>query len=256
MSARVSIFMLKDFPVIGKKGTVHAVSKKYAQEYLLPKKIAKIVPQGTTPEVQQNQISHQFCRSHLVIDKKKESYSFLKKDLRLPRSQFFLKNPQYMPIQSISWEWIDPRRLRFLPRGEIYVKIAYAREEYLGTYDYLKSLSVRCVKNSLVIDGSNIGWSSGFPSIRSVFDAYDYIAKRSEQFFFPLYWVFDRSFRKQLRWGEQKIFDEFCRYSGVRTVDYADREIFETAKKKKTPYIFSNDRFKEFFVDDYIRINL
>lgn len=42
----------------------------------------------------------------------------------------------------------------------------------------------------------------------------------------------------------------------MKVVDYADREVFEMAKSVKTPYILSNDRFKEFFTEGYVRICL
>ncbi len=255
MSARVCVRLIKDFPVLGKEGTVHVVTKKYADQFLLPEEIAIIVPVNTVfePSPKPTQRLRPLLK---LTDLLTDCQSVSRRELKLPLMRFFLKTAPNLPIQSVSWEWVEPGRLRLLPHGNIYVKIDYAKRTYLATLEYLQSLSFRRVRKPVVVDGSNVGWLSGEPSVSGLFEVYYYIAKRSDQFYFPLYWVFDRSFRRVLKWGEKSIFDEFCRYAGVKTVDYADREIFETAKSVKTPFILSNDRFKEFFTEGYTRIGL
>jgi hypothetical protein len=255
VSARVCIRLLKDFPVLGKEGTVHVVTKKYADQYLLPEKIAVIVPITTVYEPS-GPPSPKIRPMLKLGDLKTGGFEASMRELRLPPMRFFLKTTPDLPIQSVSWEWVEPGRLRLLPQGNIYVKIEYAKHRYLATLEYVQSLASRKVRKPIIVDGSNVGWLSGEPSVSGLFEVYYYIAKRSDQFYFPLLWVFDRSFRRVLKWGEKKIFDEFCRYAGVKVVDYADREVFETAKSLKTPYILSNDRFKEFFTEGYIRISL
>ena len=255
MSARVCVRLLKDFSVLGKAGTVHVVTKKYADEYLLRENIARIVPINTIYKPAQT-LEPQVRPTLGIGDLKTTPVEISTKGLNLPPMRFRLKTAGDLPIQTVSWEWVEPGRLRLLPRGNIYVKIAYGKRSFLATLEYLKSLTSRKVRKPVVIDGSNVGWSSGEPSVLGLFDVYYYIAKRSDQFYFPMYWVFDRSFRRTLWWEEKKIFDEFCRYAGVKVVDYADREVFEMAKSVKTPYILSNDRFKEFFTEGYVRICL
>jgi hypothetical protein len=94
----------------------------------------------------------------------------------------------------------------------------------------------------------------GRPAIDPIFYLYDYISDKSEKFFFPLIWAFDKSFRRKLTKTEKRELDEFCSWFGTTTVDYADKEIFKLAKIYKTHFIFSQDHFKEYHMEYFTRI--
>jgi len=259
MASNIKVQLLRDFSVLGKRYAVIKVNKKYAHDYLIPKGIANEILTAhdlKEDESQQNTLSERNL-SVTVFSKKSGVHTYIARRIteRPPEEKLRICIGINADPERISWEWLPANKLSFLPYGERYVIINFRKQKYLATFNYLKKLPVRKIKAPIVVDGSNLGWYKGFPEMESVFSLFSYLANDSAQFFFPVFWVFDRSFRRKLGDADKRVFDEFKNWAGVKIVDYADREIFRTARKVSTRFIFSNDHFKEFFKGDFFRIS-
>jgi len=257
MSSNVKVFLLRNFGVLGKKGKVVEVNGKYAKDFLYPNKIAREASVKDTDDTnylkekrKDERISIERYLTRETMQKGKRAYTG-----KIPEFNNFFKNAEGEK-EKITWSWYPTNRLNLLPYGPRYVKIKYKKQEYTGTFVYLNSLLRRRVKASIIVDGSNLGWYNGYPSLDPIFSLYNYLARDSDQFFFPVIWVFDNSFRRKLTSGEKVSYDEFKSSDGVKTVNYADKEIFQMAKKYDTRYLFSNDHFKEYHMKGFVRISM
>ncbi len=264
MSTSIKIYLLKDFSILGENGSIVEVDLKYARNYLFPKKIAREATLSDIVEKKRS-ISIGKKENKLTLKGRGNLDKYLKNhSLSDTRGRFIEKVPDFSNFfrnhessrEKFSWRWYEANRLSLLPYGPKYVTIKYRKNEYLATYTYLKALISRKTKSPIIVDGSNLGWYNGYPSLDSVFSLFGYLAVESNQFFFPIIWVFDNSFRRKLTEGEKRSFDEFKRWSGVKIVDYADKEIFRLAKIFGTKYLFSNDHFKEYHTDGFVRISM
>ncbi|HPE67736.1 MAG TPA: bL9 family ribosomal protein [Thermotogota bacterium] len=256
MSSHVSIYLLKDFPVLGKKGNVVRVPRKYANHFLVPRKIArKIEPGNTPPPPLPQELPAGRTPQQVLPSRKKSRDVSASFPTQLPPVSFPVSFRHGGEKEWVRWEWYPAHRLAYLPGGGRFVLIRFRKKTYFATFSYLQALVRRKIRAPLIVDGSNTGWVNGFPSLDPIFLVYDYIARDSEQFFFPLVWVFDTSFRRKLCPSERNTLDEFSRWWGVRVVGYADRMIFQMAREYGTRFLFSDDRFQEFFTEDYTRIS-
>lgn len=259
MAAKVWVQLLKDYHVVGRKGQIVEVERGFAEGYLIPNRIGK-----KTYASRQNRPSHHldtppqapvvFNHAELYPKKRPLPYELLQKMQRLPPSQFAVFFSGEQKREKVRWEWVEPRKLNLYPPGERFLWIWYRRRKYLASLTYLKALKSRKIRNALIVDGSNVGWTYGYASIEPLFSIFSYIAQDSEQFFFPLVWVFDRSFRRKLTRADRSVFDEFTYGTDSRIVDYADKEIFGLTKEYETPFVFSDDRFGEYYTRNIVRI--
>jgi len=261
----IKIILLKDFALLGYKGEIVQVPQEYAHSYLFPSGVAADIQDSETV----NELQEEFARENKLKDQKlsteaKESlYRYNspidntrdKRPLgKLPPMNFrvhFMNGTS----EKMRWEWYPPHRLGRLPAGYKFVLLSFRGRRYLATFHYLQTLSLRKVHSALIVDGSNLGWSQGRPSMDPIFDLYEYICDKSEKFFFPFIWAFDRSFKRKLTKTEKKELVEFCSWSGTKIVDYADEEIFRMAKVYNTNYIFSQDHFNQYHTENYTRIS-
>jgi len=264
MSSKISVLLLKDFALLGRKGELVDIESDYARSYLLPNGIVKQIKDKQLIErlKEKQQVQKKRGQSSLSEQSKAllykyndptataESHSILGK---LPPMSFRI-HFRHEKIEQMAWEWYPSHRLNRLPAGYKYVILIYKGRKYLGTFHYLQQLLMRRIHSPLIIDGSNLGWVKGKPAMDPIFDLYDYIADKSDKFFFPFIWAFDKSFRRKLSKTERRELTEFCTWSGTKIVDYADEEIFKLAKKFHTRYIFSQDHFRQYHTENFTRI--
>ncbi len=264
MATQIEIILLKDFSLLGKAGEVATVQLDYAKNYLFPNGIAKKIKAEDVEKIiyekkrqkreEQKKNSGTVKSSLYVFNNPDNAYVSKRNQLgRIPPLTFRIKMREDIR-EKISWKWYPTNRLNNLPAGDRYVIIHYRGKSYFSTYNYLQKLRLRNCHSPLIVDGSNLGWKDGKPATDPIFYLYDYIADKSEKFFFPLIWTFDKSFRRKLTKTEKRELKEFCSWSGTIIVDYADKEIFKLAKKYRTRFIFSMDHFKEYHTENFTRI--
>jgi len=270
MPGKINVVLLKDFAVLGSEGDLASVNKGYAKRYLIPKGIVKIITEEEKEAIAKEK----------NIRKQKEEKAFLAENSsrfkavnalyvyntsakegnklpyigHIPPMRFKIKSGRDRQ-ETVAWKWYPTNRLANLPGDQRFVVVKYKKERFFCTFQYLKAMRMRRVSAPMIVDGSNLGWYSGQPSMDPIFYLYQYIAEESEQFFFPLIWAFDKSFKRKLTKTEKREFNEFKNWSGVRVVDYADTMIFKLAKRFNTKYIFSNDHFKEYHTEHFVRIS-
>lgn len=259
----MSVLLLKDFALLGRQGELIDIESDYAKSYLLPNGIVKQVTDKQLAkrlkekQKKRNKMIHTSLseQSKALLYQYADPTGTVEKRImgKLPPMTFRI-HFRYAETAKLSWEWYPSYRLNRLPAGYKYVILMYRGRKYLGTFHYLQQLLMRRVHSPLVIDGSNLGWVKGKPAMDPIFDLYDYIADKSDKFFFPFIWAFDKSFKRKLSKTEQKELNEFCSWSGTKIVDYADEEIFKLAKKYRTKYIFSQDHFKQYHTEYFTRI--
>ncbi len=264
MSSKISVVLLKDFALRGMKRDLIYNDKDYANSYLLPQGIVKHIKDKQLIKhlKEKQQVQKRREQSGLSEHSKALLYKYNDPAVitegnpilgKLPPMSFrvHFKNTDG---GRMSWEWYPSHRLNRLPAGYKYVILLYKGRKYLGTFHYLQQLLMRKVHSPLIIDGSNLGWVKGRPAMDTIFDLYDYIADKSEKFFFPFVWAFDKSFKRKLSKTEKRELNEFCNWSGTIIVDYADEEIFKLAKRYHTRYIFSQDHFRQYHTEYFTRI--
>lgn len=264
MATRMNVVLLKDFALLGKKGEFVEIESDYAKSYLLPEGIAKQMNDMSMIELlKEKQKLRQKERQQTLSEASKallyqyndpvaamENHPIIGKLPPMNFSVHFLHDQKHQ----MNWEWYPTHRLNKLPAGYKFVVLQYKGSRYLGTFLYLRQLMIKKVHSPLIVDGSNLGWVNGKPAMDPIFDLYEYIANKSEKFFFPFIWAFDKSFKRKLSKTESRELSEFCSWAGTKIVDYADVEIFKLAKKYRTKYIFSQDHFKQYHTDFFTRI--
>lgn len=260
----MNVILLRDFALLGKKGDFVEIESDYANSYLIPEGIVKqITDKSMIMELKEKQKLRQKERQQaLSEDSKALLYQYNDPAAVLENHPIMGKLPpmdfsvhlRHAQKQQMSWEWYPPHRLNRLPAGYKFVILQYKGTRYLGTFHYLQQLMIRKVHSPLIIDGSNLGWVKGKPAMDPIFDLYEYISDKSEKFFFPFFWAFDKSFKRKLSKTEGRELSEFCSWGGTKIVDYADVEIFKLAKKHRTKYIFSQDHFKQYHTEFFTRI--
>ncbi len=260
MARKLRIQLVQDYPVVGRKGQIVEVEKRYAEKYLIPSKIAVKTQKSEDgyPFVPVKSSSKHNNERFFLTNRQNLSppiHEVLRKTQRMPPASFHITPYADRTRMEVYWEPIEPRKLLLFPQGDRFAWIHFRREKYLANFRFIQALRRRKIRSPLIIDGSNVGWFHGSASVSPLFSVFSYIADHSEQFFFPLIWVFDRSFRNHLPGSEKPTFDEFTRGSGCRTVEYADRLIFRLTKEYQTPYVFSDDRFGEYYTRNIIRIS-
>jgi hypothetical protein len=260
MARKLLIQLVQDYPVVGRKGQIVEVERRYAEKFLIPRKIAEKTQKvkDEYPFTPVKSSSKQKNERFFVSSKQNLSLPIgevLRKTQRMPPASFHITPFADQKRMRVFWEPIEPRKLLLFPQGDRFAWIHFRREKYLANFQFIQALRRRRIRSPLIIDGSNVGWFHGSASVSPLFSVFSYIAEHSEQFFFPLVWVFDRSFRKHLPRSEKPTFDEFTSGSGCRTVEYADRLIFRLTKEYQTPYVFSDDRFGEYYTRNIIRIS-
>lgn len=265
MAIQIEVLLLKNFSLLGKAGEVTKVQSDYAKNYLIPNGIAKRI--GTTEaerlrsikkkeeREQQKNISETAGKKLFVFNNPENAYVSKRESIGRTLPFTFKIKMRNDHQETVRWKWYPTNRLNNLPAGDRYVLIQYRGKSYFATYNYLQKLRIRRCHSPLIVDGSNLGWTDGKPATDPVFYLYDYIADKSEKFFFPLIWAFDNSFRRKLTKTEKRELKEFCSWAGTTTVDYADKEIFQLAKKYGTRFIFSMDHFKEYHTEYFMRIS-
>ena len=264
MSSKICVVLLKDFALLGRKGELLEIESDYARSYLLPKGIVKQVTDKNTVIRLKEKIKDQKKEKQTSLSETSKALLYKYNDPsagserqsvlgKLPPMKFrvHFKNSH---TEKMSWEWYPAYKLNRLPAGYRFVSLTHKGRQYLGTFHYLQQLLIRRVHSPLIIDGSNLGWVKGKPAMDPIFDLYEYIADKSEKFFFPFIWAFDKSFKRKLPKTERRELTEFCAWSGTKVVDYADEEIFKLAKRYHTKYIFSQDHFKQYHTEYYTRI--
>jgi len=264
MSSKISVVLLKDFALLGRKGELVEIEKDYARSYLLPKGIVKQITNNDIALRLKEKEKYRKQKKDSALSEQSKALLYKYNDPaagnegssilgRLPPMSFKV-HFRHAEAERMGWEWYPSHRLNRLPAGYKFVILLYKGRRYLGTFHYLQQLLFRRVHSPLIIDGSNLGWVKGRPAMDPIFDLYDYIADKSEKFFFPFIWAFDKSFRRKLTKTERRELSEFCTWSGTKIVDYADEEIFKLAKKHHTKYIFSQDHFRQYHTEYFTRI--
>jgi len=264
MSSTISVVLLKDFALLGRKGELVRVEKDYVHSYLLPHGIVKeITDQQVAKQIKEKQKARRTKIPKSMSEQSKALlYQYNDPTVitegnpilgRLPPMNFYAYF-RHSQREKMAWEWYPSHRLNRLPAGYKFVILIHKRRRYLGTFHYLQQFLMRRIHSALIIDGSNLGWVKGKPAMDPIFDLYDYIADKSEKFFFPFVWAFDQSFKRKLSKTEKRELSEFCTWTGAKIVDYADEEIFKLAKRYHTKYIFSQDHFKQYHTEHFIRI--
>lgn len=264
-SKMIKIILLKDFALLGYKGEIVQVQEEYAHSYLFPNGVATDTQDKKMVYELQEELEHKNKAKEYALSReaKEALYRYnapsngmgYKISLgKLPPMSFkvYFMNGR---SEKIRWEWYPPHRLSKLPADYKFVLLFFKGRRYLATLHYLQTLTMRKVRSALIVDGSNLGWTQGRPSMDPIFDLYEYISNKSEKFFFPIIWAFDRSFKRKLTKTEKKELAEFCSWSGTKVVDYADEEIFRMAKVYNTGYIFSQDHFNQYHTENYTRIS-
>ncbi|MFW6263815.1 MAG: hypothetical protein ACOC34_07275 [Thermotogota bacterium] len=265
MSTKMCVILLKDFALLGRKGELVEIERNYAHSYLLPEGIVKqITDRSVAKRLKEKQKDqHRKEQSTLSEQAKARLYRYNEPAATNEGCSIIGKLPpmtfrvhfNHSHMEKIAWEWYPSHRLNRLPAGYKYVILRYKGQKYLATFHFLQQLLLRRIHSPLIIDGSNLGWVKGRPAMDPIFDLYEYIADKSEKFFFPFIWAFDKSFRRKLSKTERRELNEFCTWSGTRIVDYADEEIFKLAKRYHTRYIFSQDHFRQYHTEYFTRIS-
>jgi len=264
MSQKINVVLLKDFALLGRKGELIEIESDYARSYLLPKGIVKQITDKNTANRLKKKQSNRNSVIQPSLSEQSKALLYTYNDPaassdgrpilgKLPPMTFCV-HFKHSQTRKMSWEWYPSYRLNRLPAGYKFVILNYKGHKYLATFHYLRQLLIRKVHSALIIDGSNLGWVQGKPAMDPIFDLYEYIADKSDKFFFPFIWTFDKSFKRKLSKTESRELSEFCAWSGTKIVDYADEEIFKQAKRFHTKYIFSQDHFKQYHTEYFTRI--